>query len=695
MKIDNIILYNFGSYEGEIVFDTQTEDGKNIILVGGKNGAGKTTLFTAIRLCLYGYMSMGYKNYNSFYSRAIIKFINNNAKIERPAKAHVKLQIALNNGREIDRYLLARAWVLADSLSESFTVEKNGVLLNSEEVTDFEKFLFSLIPPELFNFYFFDGEKIADFFLEEGSNDRIKEAFLTLCGYDIFDIMRKNFKRISSGDKKSSPELDEYLNAKNEVLAAQQDYSHLNACLKECSDELSTCEADITTLEKEYYQKGGITQEEWEQKLIIIKEEERKRENWNASLRKWANDLIPFLMIRDQVLSVKKQIEKENSNFKFRNFCEILETPEIKMLIGDYGSEIKDVAFDKFGSDDRIILDLSLEQSALLSAQISQVLDFEIGKIEKCKRLIKRSLSLTAKTRKELEDSNVTTAQAYMQKRARLFELKSVLLVQRSELEQKIILQEKAVDSAESQLARVQMHLEREIKKASINDISTRAIVMLDKLQNILYRRQIIKTENFFRKEINTLMSKTHFINDIRFDDNFNAHIYRTEDVPMDRLLSILKSNSEEQLVTILGEAAISNLRQISGADRIDEIIKYCNRCKSSTIRLPFEINKASLSNGEKQIFIMALYHSLVQLCDHEIPFIIDTPFARIDSEHRRNISKHFFSKLRGQVFILSTNEEINSSHIQIMNERIATTFLLENSDNKRTIVADNSYFEV
>ena len=43
MRIDKIVLNNFGSYEGETVFDTSTENGRNIILVGGKNGAGKTT----------------------------------------------------------------------------------------------------------------------------------------------------------------------------------------------------------------------------------------------------------------------------------------------------------------------------------------------------------------------------------------------------------------------------------------------------------------------------------------------------------------------------------------------------------------------------------------------------------------------------------------------------------------------------
>ena len=176
MKINSILLYNFGSYEGETLFDTRpTADGKNIVLIGGKNGAGKTTLFTAMRVCLYGYMSMGYKNANSHYNRAIIKLINNNAKIRRPANAHVEMQIGLSNGHEVDLYTLRREWTLGETLSERFSVAKNEAVLAEDAVADFEKYLLTLIPPELFNLYFFDGEKIADFFLEEGSNARIKD----------------------------------------------------------------------------------------------------------------------------------------------------------------------------------------------------------------------------------------------------------------------------------------------------------------------------------------------------------------------------------------------------------------------------------------------------------------------------------------------------------------------------------------
>ena len=58
-------------------------------------------------------------------------------------------------------------------------------------------------------------------------------------------------------------------------------------------------------------------------------------------------------------------------------------------------------------------------------------------------------------------------------------------------------------------------------------------------------------------------------------------------------------------------------------------------------------------------------------------------------------ISKHFFCKLNGQVFILSTNEEINSAHVQIMKDKISATYMLENADDKRTIVVSDKYFEV
>lgn len=693
MRIDNIVLNNFGSYEGETIFDTNAQSGKNIVLIGGKNGAGKTTLFTAMRVCLYGYMSMGYKNYNAFYTRAITKLINNNAKMVKPATAHVSMQISLSNGREIDQYKLLRSWVLGDSLTESFEVFRNDTALNSEEIADFEKYLLSLIPPELFNLYFFDGEKIADFFMNEGSNARIKDAFLTLCGYDTFDIMRRNFKRISGSGTTSNAALDEYWEAKQAAEKTQQEYSALLGEMSVCEDAISACEADIAALEKSYSQKGGISQEEWNQKLIQLREEEKKREMWNAMLRKWANELVPFLMIRDQVIALKDQIAKENNNQKFQNFCEILQSPEISILLPGTTQQIIDAAFSNYGSTDTQILDLSLDQSALLLSQISTILAFDANKVAKYKNAIKKSITLSAAIRQQLDNSNIAAVQEYMQRKAELFEKKSELLDKKVYLDHQISAQKELLQQVTAALSKTQAKLEAELKKASINDISARAIVMLDKLQKVLYRQQITKVEGFFRREIRTLMRKTHFIDDIKIDDDFNIFLYRYEAIEVSVLLDALAEKSEEHIVSVLGKEALQELFRLSGSVSLEGVILHCSSLAGETLNLPIRIDQTSLSNGEKQIFIMALYHSLVQLGRHEIPFIIDTPFARIDTEHRRNISQHFFCKLHGQVFILSTNEEINSDHVRIMGDRIAATYMLENADNKRTVVVNDSYF--
>ena len=695
MKINNIILHNFGSYEGTTNFDTRPCDGRNIVLIGGKNGAGKTTLFTAMRLCLYGYKSMGYKNPNSFYNRAVVKLVNNTAKITKPATAFVTMCVELNNGQGMDSFLLTRKWELNESLIETFSVLKNGADLSEDEIADFEKYVVSLIPPELFNLYFFDGEKIANFFMDEGSNTRIKEAFLTLCGYDTFDIMRKNFKRIRAGIPTSSPALDEYIVAKDALASAESLYHDLTDRLKACVDAIADCEATLDAEEKEYHQKGGITEEEWNQKLYTLKEEEKKRETYNALLKKWANDVIPFIMLRKQILALKAQMENENQALKYTYFCEVLNSPAVQTLVKDKLAEIDSAAFADFGTEKEPILNLSFEQNSLILAQINTILSFEQDKVEKCKKAIKRSLNLTAKIRKEIESSSITSVQEYMKRRAQLFEEKSALLVQRVELEQQLVVQKEALTLAEQQLGKVQTRLEEELKKASINDISARAIVMLDKLQEILYRRQIDKVENCFRKEIRTLMRKTHFIDDIYIDDNFNTHIYRTEKVSIEKIRKALKTNTEEQLLAFWGAKAMQTLYKKANSNDYNDMCKYFESVDIKSLSLQIEIDKASLSNGEKQIFIMALYYSLVSLCNHELPFVIDTPFARIDTEHRHNISKHFFSELKGQVFILSTNEEINSSHVQILKDKIAATYMLENSDNKRTVVVKNSYFEV
>ena len=700
MKINRITLENFGSYEGEATFETREQDGRNIILIGGKNGAGKTTLFTAMRLCLYGFMSMGYKSHNAYYSRAITKLINNTVKMTKPATASVEMDVSISNGHEMDQYILTRIWTLNDTLSEEYRVLKNGIPLNAEEIADFDKFIFSIIPPELFNLYFFDGEKIADFFLEEGSNARIKGAFLTLCGYDTFDIMSKNFRRVSAANTGSSANaLNEYLGAKVHYQEASEAYSAKKQEFDDCLTAITNCEAELKELELSYTHGGGITKDEWDGYIAELKAEEKKREVNNAWIKRVANEYLPFLIIRDQIEKVEKQLLEENNNRKYSDFCEVLESPLVKEAVRRFGganaiAEIKSLAYSGYGNKSQHILDLSFESGASVLSLVRDILDFDADRIIKIKKGIKSSINKSAKIRQKLDECNIDSVQIYMQRKNALLQAQTQLLNERIELSEVIQEMEKVMLEAEATLSKAQSALEEELKKESISDISSRAILMLDKLQSVLYHKQIEKIEAFFRDEINLLMRKTRFIDDIHIDDDFNIHIYRHDEFDARQLINILTTNMDSLLDNFASSEAFKQLQKTTGYTDVQGIIGYLRYHNETRLTLPVEIEKTSLSNGEKQIFIMALYHSLVQLCNHEVPFVIDTPFARIDTEHRQNISKHFFSKLNGQVFILSTNEEINSKHVGIMKDKIAVTYMLENADNTRTSISRNAYFE-
>ena len=112
------------------------------------------------------------------------------------------------------------------------------------------------------------------------------------------------------------------------------------------------------------------------------------------------------------------------------------------------------------------------------------------------------------------------------------------------------------------------------------------------------------------------------------------------------------------------------------------------------SIVLPSPIT-APFSQGERQVYIMSLYLALLKTSRKDIPFFIDTPFARIDSNHRQKIVEEFFSKINNQMFILSTDEEIVGEYKQTINNRISNTFELSINAYGNTSVCPSKYFEV
>jgi len=231
--------------------------------------------------------------------------------------------------------------------------------------------------------------------------------------------------------------------------------------------------------------------------------------------------------------------------------------------------------------------------------------------------------------------------------------------------------------------------LDDELKKTSVSDLSSKAILFLEELQRELFRSELRKVESYFLNKIGQMARKNNFIDGITIDDNFGIHIFRKASVEASEVAAKYMVLGKDNYIKEYGmyhwDSVISQLKndenivvELSGLTQIDVV---------------YEIDKTLLSKGEQQIFIMALYWSIMQLCKQAVPFFIDTPFARIDTEHRENITEKFFKELNGQVFIFSTDEEIVGKHVELLGSSIQARFMLENVDNKKTNLISNKYF--
>lgn len=696
MKIQRIKLNNIGPYINVNEFDFSIDNpNKRMVLIGGKNGAGKTTLFKAIKLCLYGCIAYGYESINAKYYAEVEKIINANEKLKRVGQAEVSIDLIFDDGKYDNKYTFLRQWkVTGKRISETFDVYKNDQPMSVTEKSDFESYLLHMLPPNLFRFYFFDGEKLSDFVFNGNKNSDFKEAFLKLCNLDTMEIIRENFRRISRGKAKDSMLFsEEYDRCQKEdslvavrVERAEEDY-------KDVENMILSIDEELAALEKTYAKGGGISKKEWKSMQDQITREESRREEKRKWLKEIANNVLPFIILKQQLECLKDQISLEHKAQIDSNVKTTIDTPDIQAIITqvlmdthvemseDIAQKIINKICQYASASDKItpILNLSDLDRYELNAKINTLLAFDVSRIKKATEDIEASLKCVKRIRKKMERSSVDNYDEYLQKKSTLNEKKADYSKRLLELDKELqkLRADKAVTAAK--LTKAKNEYESILKKQSINDISARALLAFDELQDVLYQKSIKAVERGFELHFKSLINKSDLIDGIYIDSNLNVMPYKNKHFIVNDIKKTLDSNGSEYVIAQIGLHAYEILQQKMFSGEME-------------FELPVEV-KQQLSAGEKQIFVMALYQALSRLNKINVPYIIDTPFARIDKEHRGNILEHFFKHLKGQIIILSTDEEIVSNYMDVVSDVISNTFVLHHTNSGNTEIFVNEYF--
>ncbi len=695
MKITNISIENLGPYVGENVLNFDISDSsRNVFLIGGKNGAGKTTLFNSIKIGLYGCRAYGYESENPRYLETISNLINSKAKLERSGVARIIISVLMEDGKDDFRYRFERTWKLSTKqLREDLRIYRNDVLLNETEKSDFQSYLMQLIPPDMFRFYFFDGESISGFVFNGVRNTDFRNAFLKLCGLDTMDIIHENLLRLSNTRKKDlTGAFEEYQAVAAEHKAAQKELADAEADKVSIHDAIIAIDEELAQNENSYMLRGGISKKEYNAMQTQISREEARRDATRKWLRDAANDLIPFVILREQLIQLRTQIVEEDQQQTAQAFHSALNSPsthnKLYSLLLEAGVEDPIFLSDKVIASlaDTVntnkieaILNLSKREHMELTAKISTLLAFDPAKVSAASNDIEASLNTTRNIRKKLEKSDASGADDFFAEKERLLSNKQEHLQLLLAAERKVDECSAKCTETSAKLKNAQKKYEEFLKSRSVSDTTAKAILAFTDLQKRLYKKYVADVERNFKKSFHALINKSDLIDGIVIDEQLQVFPYKNRTFKRTELKKTLQKMGEAYFIAHLGNTAY-------------EAYLKCASDTSEDITLPVEV-KQQLSAGEKQVFIMALYQALSKLNKVSVPYLIDTPFARIDNEHRQNILNNFFMQLKGQIIILSTDEEIVGPHKESIEGAISNTYLLQHTENVGTTIVESAYF--
>ena len=646
MIIRKLTMHNFGVYAGTNTFDFTSK--KPIVLIGGMNGRGKTTFLEAILLSLYGSNSFAYKESNfKSYGKYLKAFVNKN---DWSQSCYIELEFVIDQD-ESETYLIHREWnALSKRTRETITVFKNG------EISDFltknwAMFVENMLPSALSNFFFFDGEKIAELAVDN-TNQQVKDSIRSMLGISVLDVLKndllRNLKKI--GKKSESNESFETL----ERLRKEKDQAEVDlASVDSELESLYTVEKELTgeieTLGNRFEAKGGDVVAE--RHKLLEKRSELYAEYTNISERliDTAAAELPFALVPELVEDIKMQAEDEHSDAIMN-----LAVQQLDELLQQFNAVTK-----RSSGEIQVFVDFAKKQAQ--ADQVEIVYDLSDHALLQVGSLVEEKMENSVKDAKAALNRKVDLVKE-------LDEVESYLSLDINEKELEAI--QRKIKDAEKALMETQLRIATlQQKRSGIN-------------ANV----------NSSTAEFNRYVEKYLLGMEAR-DDNERKIKYSN------LALKILEDYTTELQKSKTGTLATTITRCYKLLANKKNLIKEI-QMDARTLDLHYvdaygkEVSKDSLSAGEKQLMVIAILWALATCSKKKLPVIIDTPLSRLDSQHRTSIITTYFPNASDQTIILSTDTEIDQNYYDMMKEAVGDEFTLEYSEETRSTSIKKGYFQ-
>lgn len=649
MILRSIDMQDFGLYAGRTSLDlVPRRNGSPIVLVGGKNGAGKTTLLEAVRLALYGRRALGARVARSDYEAYLRGRIHRSALRQA---ASVSIEFDYAEAGIVHRYRVGREWsARSGDVAEALSLEKDGEPVSAVPREEWHQFLQELVPPGVSQLFFFDGEKIQEIADGEEDNEHLAEAVRGLLGIELVTRLRGDIGLLLARHQRAD---------RGELTARFESVVQEAASLERRAEGLAENVAELASLKesqarsaeqvrRRFVSEGGDAAAGRARLEAEIDEVRRHTERATHDMRELANRLLPFAMAPRLVASFRKALagsragggraaaaDLQEALLRWRGACGAARTAEWgDRHWSDLASFVAGWA-EADGADAPAIREVGDGAAALE----------RLAEVQRTTR--PRALELRAELEALAERGRWLDAEL-----ARADNADSGPLLEEMRLaEQKVGATEARLHARQEDLravrgqlvtvgrerARIEAEQADAAKGSETVALAARTAQALAAYEARLLEHKLVQLEREFVERFNQLARKGDLISGVRVDRASFA-------------------------ATLVG-------------------------------RDGREVPKSELSAGEKQIYAIAMLWALARTSGRPLPMIIDTPLARLDSEHRDNLVRRYFPSASHQVVLLSTDTEVDGRLTAALGSNVSHAYRLDYDPAEARTVATEGYF--
>lgn len=618
ITITSLAIENFGPFRERQVIDLDVSSSRPIVLLKALNGSGKTTLLGALQVCLYGYRAM-HSGRRTHFDQYVASLQRQDAT--GPSVLDTLLSVEFGGTTRAMR-VVREFSTKGAGIQEKLVVFVDGTQ-DIDATATWDEFIEGILPAELLQLFFFDGEKIESLANPDRLPDllrRATEVFLGIGGIDaaVADL-RAAERRILLRNKDQG---DDFAVAKTALADLESQADELRNQLTIATQQRGQAQNELdlahTSLTKyvDKSKRGGLMS--FEVAAALKAKVNEATHTVSAARTALADSLSdPFAPMAwiPKLWSMYSTSWKREQDSHLR------------------ASVLKEVR----EHDHRVLAEVQnqLTANAMQVLRLAMKSDAERAGGKPGRRVYMHGAEPNEVVPR-IEFSIQSTREKLHQVDAARRSLNSA--------EQQI----KALP-AEDELARLVGGLAEHTKRvAEAESALATAAVRIGECQSHLGHLEM---------KINAARG--------RLSSDFRERMMEAKGLEAAaRAKQVLTAFKEKLLASKaawLSDMISTEFRRLMRKKRLVTRVEVDPESYRVSIRAggSHELPMDRLSAGERQLLAISILSALIKERKGRFPVVVDTPLARLDGEHRQSLVTHFFSTVSHQVLVLSTDEEV------------------------------------